>query len=388
MIFTHRNFFSKILMLTAFILVTCFSDAKRIVEQDGFYKETNNTEKKFILVLDPGHGGGDPGGLGSMTREKDIVLKVGLLVEKKIRNEFKDVKVIMTRNKDVFIPLKERANIANKAHADLFVSIHANCASNTKAVGISTFTLGAHRTKENLEIAKRENKVIEYEIGYKAKYEGFDPDSDESYIMFELMQDNYIRQSVDFASKVQHEADKKGRHNRGVRQAGFLVLARTSMPSVLIELGFITNRKEERFMKSSYGQKVLANSIVAAFKEFKEEYDEKNEGLIKDTDTIEVKSSKHSKIATENNISFKIQILTSKRFLKNNDKHLHNYKTDFYLDRGLYKYTIGTFTNLNEAQSKCRKLKKTFPDAFVISFKNNKRIPMVEAKEILSTNKK
>lgn len=225
----------------------------------------------FTVVIDAGHGGKDPGAIGKVAKEKNINLNVALALGKKIQDAYPDVKVIYTRSTDVFVELYERANIANRAKADLFISIHTNAsASRIGPQGTETYTLGMHRAVDNLAVAKRENSVIVLEKNYEERYEGFDPRSSESYIIFEFMQDKNMEKSVDLAKKIQNQfRSHSGRVDRGVHQAGFLVLRATSMPSVLIELGYINNPNEEAFLNSSAGVQSMAQSIFNAFKDYK-----------------------------------------------------------------------------------------------------------------------
>lgn len=226
--------------------------------------------KPFTLVIDAGHGGNDPGAVGQTAKEKNINLNVALALGKLIETNCKDVKVIYTRKTDVFVSLQGRADIANKAKADLFISIHTNSAANgSTAAGAETYTLGMHRAADNLAVARRENSVITLESDYKKTYQGFDPNKAESYIMFELMQDKYMAQSVKLAQAIQKQYASAGRRNKGVHQAGFLVLRETSMPSVLTELGFISNPAEEAFLNSPEGVNKLANSIFEGFRVYR-----------------------------------------------------------------------------------------------------------------------
>ncbi len=216
----------------------------------------------FTLVLDAGHGGHDAGAVGAFSKEKDINLKVTLAVGRLIKANCPDIKLIYTRDKDVFIPLQTRADIANRAKADLFVSIHTNSLPKGRiAYGAETYSLGVARAAANLEVAKRENAVITYEKNYQQTYEGFDPNKAESYIIFELLQDKYMEQSVELARAIQQQYTAAGRKNKGVHQAGFLVLRKTSMPAVLTELGFISTPDEERYLNSEAGVAALARSI-------------------------------------------------------------------------------------------------------------------------------
>ena len=232
----------------------------------------------FTLVIDAGHGGKDPGTRGVKALEKDVNLKVALAFGKYVERNCPDVKVIYTRKTDVFIELSERAAIANRNKADLFISIHSNALPDGKiSRGFETYTLGMHRASDNLDVAKRENSVILVEDNYKQRYAGFDPKSSESYIMFELMQDNNMSNSVELAKMIQHEAcSLSGRQNKGVHQAGFLVLRETSMPGCLIELGFLTTPDEEAFLDSSNGQDLLAHGIFNAFLKYKKKYGARN----------------------------------------------------------------------------------------------------------------
>ena len=231
--------------------------------------------KRFTLVIDAGHGGNDAGAVGKITKEKTINLNVALAFGKLVEQNCPDVKVIYTRKTDVFIPLHTRADIANKNKADLFISIHTNALPKGRiSRGLETYTLGMHRAADNLAVAKRENEVILYEQDYKQRYQGFDPNSSESYIMFEFMQDHNMAQSVELAKYVQRRTCvAAGRQDKGVKQAGFLVLRETSMPSCLIELGFISTPDEERFLNSTAGVSQLGRGIYQAFVDYKRKYD-------------------------------------------------------------------------------------------------------------------
>lgn len=232
---------------------------------------------KFTLVIDAGHGGHDAGAIGTYSQEKNINLNVALAFGKLVERNCNDVKVIYTRKTDVFIPLQERADIANKNKADLFVSIHTNALPNGKiAYGSETYTLGMARSSENFDVAKRENSVILVENDYKEKYAGFNPNSSESYIIFEFMQDEHMKQSISLAQSIQkYYVSLAHRKNKGVHQAGFLVLRETSMPSVLTELGFISTPEEEAYLNSQDGISKLARSIFEGFLDYKQSQDGK-----------------------------------------------------------------------------------------------------------------
>ena len=238
----------------------------------------DNPEFKLdVVVIDAGHGGHDTGTNGKKVKEKDIALKIALKVGGYIEKNIPGVKVIYTRKDDRYVALDERADIANKNKADLFICIHANANPNAKAFGTETFVMGLHKDEGNFEIAKRENSVILLDENYEQRYEGFDPKSPESYILFSLTQSAYQESSLRFAQKVEEQFKKKaGRNSRGVKQAGFLVLWRTTMPSVLIETGFLSNTTEESFLTGDEGQELIASGIYRAFKEYKNEVESIN----------------------------------------------------------------------------------------------------------------
>jgi len=229
-----------------------------------------NIAKPLVVVIDPGHGGKDPGAVSKGIREKDVVLAIGRKLGKYINESYPDVKVVFTRSSDVFVPLIDRSKIANKNKANLFISLHANFCGTPATRGTETFVLGLHRSDDNLEVAKKENSVILLEDDYSTTYEGFDPNLSESYIMFELTQDIFMDQSLLFADAIQQQFKAKlDNPNRGVKQAGFLVLRQSSMPSVLVEAGFLSNAAEANYLNSDAGQTTIAQSVFEAFKHFK-----------------------------------------------------------------------------------------------------------------------
>lgn len=273
---------------------------------------------KFTLVIDPGHGGKDPGALGSSSKEKDIVLSVALKLGALIESNHPDVDVLYTRNKDLFVPLNQRASIANKAHANLFISIHCNALDRrrTSPQGVETFVLGLHRSKDNLDVAKAENSVIMYEEDYSVKYEGFNPNEPESYIIFEFMANEFLDLSVYFASLVQNQlVTNSKRVNRNVRQAGFLVLREVAMPSILVELGYISNKQEEAYLKSTSGQTSLARSIYNGFRDYKKEFDKKSFVFSNGSDSDNVSAVQSTVITASQDKEYRIQILTSSKKL-------------------------------------------------------------------------
>lgn len=347
--------------------------------------------KDFVVVIDAGHGGHDPGAVGKISKEKNINLNVALKLGRQIKKNCPDVKVVYTRERDVFIPLGKRADIANNAKADLFISIHTNSvAGNRTAKGASTWTLGLAKSDANLEVAKRENSVILYESDYKTRYAGFNPNSAESYIIFEFMQDKYMSQSVHLASLVQKEFRHTcKRADRGVHQAGFLVLKASAMPSILVELGFISNPEEERYLNSDAGTTTLANGIYRAFLAYKREHEIRLTGSSR---TLVSENKATSKAEAQNETRektvkvektqtdagspvFKIQILTSSRPLAANDKRLKGLKgVEHYQEGGLYKYTYGSSTDYNKIMRTKRDIAPKFKDAFIIAFKNGKKM--------------
>jgi N-acetylmuramoyl-L-alanine amidase len=233
--------------------------------------------KVDVVVIDAGHGGHDNGTHGKLLKEKDVALNIALKVGTYIEKNIPGVKVIYTRRYDRYLALDERADIANRNKADLFICIHANANPNTKAFGTETFVMGLHKDEGNLAIAQRENSVILMDENYEERYEGFNPSSPESYILFTLIQSAYQESSLKFAQKVEGQFEKRvGRLSRGVKQAGFVVLWRTTMPSVLIETGFLTNSTEEKFLAGDEGQELIASGIYRAFKEYKNEVESIN----------------------------------------------------------------------------------------------------------------
>jgi N-acetylmuramoyl-L-alanine amidase len=368
--------------LLAFILAASFTTAY--------------AQKQFTIVIDAGHGGKDPGAKGAYSFEKTINLAVALKLGEKIEKQNEDVKVLYTRKKDVYLTVAERPEFANKAKADLFISVHTNSSTAAAASGVETFSLGVAKTKENLEVAMTENSVILLEDNYKQKYQGFDPKSVESYIMFEFMQDAHSNQSIHLASLVQnHFINSCNRKDRGVRQAGFLVLKNTAMPAILVELGFISNPEEEKYLNSKEGQEALADAIYAAFIDYKTEFDKKsvppaNNNTAPNTvknNTTPAKngSAKAEEKATETVTTetktyakgqkvYKIQILTEKKLLQPNNARFKGVPdVSYYEENGVYKYTYGETTDKAESQKLLREARQNFAGAFIVTFVDGKR---------------
>ncbi len=353
-----------------FVRISCIFFVSFFIGLAGYAQNTGKLKK---VVIDAGHGGKDSGALGAKCKEKDVVLNVALKLGEYIEKYMPDVEVIYTRKKDVFVPLNKRAEIANAANADLFISIHANYISSSSIVGTETFALGLHRTQDNLEVAKKENAVIRYEDDYSTTYEGFDPDVAESYIIFELMQNIYLDKSIKMAQLVENQfKDRVGRRSRGVKQAGFLVLRETAMPGVLIELGFLSNGNEEKYLASDNGQSLLASGIFRAFRDYKTDYDANNSVAI----------NSHSSVYNEN-IVYRIQVASSKKKIKEGTSLYKKYNDVYeYTEGSYYKYTIGSATTLEEINKQMVSVKKEIKDCFVVAFENNKKISLSKAKQI------
>lgn len=348
--------------------------------------------RAFTVVLDAGHGGNDPGATGKYSKEKDINLRVTLRVGQLIASNCPGVKVVYTRKTDVFIPLDDRAEIANNAKADLFISIHTNALPKGKvAYGSETYSLGMARAEENLDVAKRENSVILYEENYEERYAGFNPNSSESYIIFEFLQDSHMRQSVELAQAIQKRYAEQGRTDKGVHQAGFLVLRKTSMPAVLTELGFISTPAEEKYLNSEAGTEALALSIYRGFRDY---YGSVGDGTTAakttvSTKTTETKASAQKKEETTaaeegDEVVFKVQIKASATRLGSRSKELRGAEdVDYYVEDGLYKYTCGETQDYNEAAAMQKRLAKEFPGCFVIAFRGKEKITVKEARALL-----
>lgn len=393
---------------------------------------------RFTLVIDAGHGGHDAGALGSFSKEKNINLKVALAFGRMVERNCPDVRVVYTRKTDVFIALDERANIANRAKADLFISIHTNALPHGKiARGFEVYTLGMHRAADNLEVAKRENSVILEEKNYKQRYEGFDPRSSESYIIFEFMQDRNMAKSVELAKMIQKEVcAQAGRPNKGVHQAGFLVLRATSMPSCLIELGFITTRDEENLLNSESGIEAHARGIFQAFNRYKKKHSEAivvpyeapkketvrvptivpREEIEKRSETPrrEVRQRERQEQTAPREMQstveeirpqpeavqpappaqtvqpvaqpsdsrpvFKVQILTSGRSLRPSDNRFKGEKNvESYQEGNLIKYTVGSSANYSEISQLRKTLLSKFPEAFIVAFRDGEKMDVQQA---------
>ncbi|MGM0612053.1 MAG: N-acetylmuramoyl-L-alanine amidase family protein [Bacteroidota bacterium] len=358
-----------------------------------------------VVAIDAGHGGQDPGAVGSKYKEKDITLSLALKLGKYIEENLEDVKVIYTRKKDIFVPLHKRSEIANKNDADLFISIHCNATSSSRPYGFETFVMGPHKNEDNLEVAKQENASVLLEDNYEAQYDGFDPNSPEAHIIFSLYQNTYLNQSLKIADKVQTQfRERVSRHDRGVKQAGFLVLWQAAMPSILVEAGFLSNPGEQDFLGSEKGQVYIASAIYRAFRNYKAEIEgniDQDKDTVKKTKediaaneekqekTIEKKVEEDTKVQEDtkkdkDELFFAVQFATSseKKEVSSFDK-IDNVKR--YYQNGMYKYYTGHERSLNTAVSLQHRIQKLgYDDAFVIAFYKDERISVRKASKQLA----
>lgn len=345
------------------------------------------------VVIDAGHGGRDPGAVSANGKvfEKDITLSVALLLGNMIKLNYPYVDVIYTRDSDIFVRLDKRSEIANKSKADLFISIHVNAAKSRAASGSETFVMGADKTNSNLEVTMLENSVILLEgEDYKSRYEGFNPNDPESYIIFSLLQNAHIEQSLTLASLIQQQLGQGPiRINRGIKQAPLVVLWRTSMPSVLVELGFISNINDLKIMSEKRNQEKFANLIFNAFVQYKNKYDKNysnaiDHNLRNNNETIKssivdssnniVSNPQHNKSQT---IHYRIQILSVNKEISTKSREFKGHRDINHIKQGnTYKYTLGQYNSIEEARVNLREIRKTFPQAFIIKVENNKIVPL------------
>ena len=386
--------------------------------------------KEWTVVIDAGHGGKDPGTGGTKSKEKNIALAVALKTGKYIKENLQEVKVIYTRDDDTFIGLDERASIANRNKADIFISIHANGMDDKRPYGAETWVLGQSMDDANLKLAMKENSVITFEEDYHTKYEGYDPNSVESFIIFSLMQNTYLKQSTEFASIIQAQfRDRVGRKDRGVKQAGFVVLWRSTMPSVLVELGFLSNMEEEKYLISGAGQDYLASAIYRAFRDYKNSIDNRSginkvNGETKEsaaekpagdkpplaapeksnsqtgadtgknnskppavTEEVSIPASPApdksiSSATVHDEIFFMVQVSAVPKSKAPKQVRLKGIETFERIESGeRYKYAAGKFSEFEQALTYRRTISKDYPDAFVIAVRNGKIIPLKEAVE-------
>ncbi len=349
-----------------------------------FASTPKNDDHKFVVVLDAGHGGHDPGNLGNGYKEKDIALKIILEMGRELERN-PNIKVVYTRKTDVFVDLFVRGKIANEANADLFVSVHCN-AHNSPAHGTETFVLGIHRNQTNFEVAKRENAVIFLENDYEKNYGGYDPNSPEATIGILLGQEEYLDQSILLASKIQHNFTQGlKRVDRGVKQAGLIVLHQTIMPSVLVEVGFLTYKPEGSYLNSNNGQNEMAGSIVNAILDYKKTLDlNVGEDIVNESETDNNQTKTNDLIF--DNITFKVQIAAGSNKLETksyNFKGLDNISRE--QDGNLYRYFYGSTSDYNEAKRLQEVAKNKFSSCFIVAYKDGKRVELTDV--LKSTSK-
>lgn len=374
--------------LGGIFLISLFTYFQSTVLASDPADEIKNTIR--TIVIDAGHGGKDPGAVGRKAKEKDIALGIALKLGTLIEEHVEDVQVLYTRKSDVFVELHERAKIANEAEADLFISIHVNANNNPVPFGTSSHVLGLHRSGENFDVAVRENSVILLEDDHETRYQGFDPTSLESYIIFSVMQNTYLKHSIEFASYVQDQfRDRSKRKDRGVVQQGLLVLAQTSMPGVLIETGFISNQEEEKFLMSEYGQDLIASAIYRAFKRYKVRIEENSKFTPQQAFAMEQQGPQTALFPEtgsdvvqpdDDEIVFRVQIASSKNRVDPEPSAFKGYSDVSIVQQGKwYKYAVGNNLSYHEALVKCSSVKEDFPGAFVIAVRNNEIVPLNEA---------
>lgn len=338
-------------------------------------------DDKFIVVLDAGHGGKDPGRpTKNGYKEKDIALKIVLKIGKEL-SKHPDIKVVYTRSTDKFIELKERGRIANKANADLFVSVHCNAWHTSQPNGTETYVLGLHRNRTNFEVAKAENSVIFLEDDYEKNYEGFDPNSPEAAIGLTLAQEEYLDQSILLASLVQKNfTNKLKRKDRGVHQAGFVVLHQTVMPSILVETGFITNKSEGAFLNSKGGQTKIAKSVADAILEYKSSLYQDNDLLLID-DVSVTDNSTDADALNFKDVTFKVQIAASSKALEPKPYNFKGLKNIIRIKNGnMYKYLYGNTSNYDEVKKlKGEAEEKGYTSCFIVAYKNGEKIALQKA---------
>jgi len=327
--------------------------------------------KNYTVVLDAGHGGKDPGAVGKFSQEKDLNLALALEVGKMLKKLYPDVNVVYTRSTDVFIPLQTRADIANKNDADLFISIHTNASENKASKGVETFILGNEKAEKNLDVAMRENAVMKLESDYKTTYQGFDPNSIDSYIMFELMQNNFMDQSLQFATQVQkHFVGHLNRSDRGVQQASFWVLLKTACPSILFEMGFISNAEEEKYLNADSTMHKMATALVKAFGVYTHRQEMKKVEEPKEEPKVESPKSKaesqEPKTKSKEPVTYYgVQICASRNPLDTNDPKLKGVICECRKVGDWYKYYAIIDTDRAKVGEKQKELKKLFPDCWV-----------------------
>lgn len=341
--------------------------------------------KVKCICIDAGHGGKDPGASGLKVQEKNLVLSIALKLGRMVKEKYPDIKVVYTRDRDVFIDLDKRGKIANDHKADLFISIHINSSKVKSPHGLETYVLGLHRSKENLEVAMKENSVIKYEKDYSLKYAGFDPTRVESYIIFSLIQNLYLEKSLNLAAFVQEEmVEATRRTDRGVRQAGYLVLKDAAMPAILIEAGFISNPEEERYLCTQAAQTKIAASICKAIGKYKANI-EKNNSILKRSDEI-VQNAGSSEVnketGTGDELFYAIQIASAKTKVKNSSQLCSGEKVGELVNGERYRYYVAGAQDLEKVKKDLQRIRTKIKDCFVIAVYKGKVIPVAEARKL------
>ena len=366
------------------LLLICLSMA---AFQDAAAQQSSSTLKLRTVVLDPGHGGKDAGCVSRdrKTYEKNLTLSIARLLGQKITQAYPDVKVVYTRTTDKYVTLNDRAEIANRNHADLFISIHINSFSSSSPNGFSAHILGQSRDKNrdlfsyNMDVCRRENSVILLEEDYSTKYQGFDPEDPESFIFFNLMQNAFYEQSLLFAADVEKELSKGPiTHSRGISQDPFYVLWKTTMPAVLLELGFISNPADLKIMNSSAGREQLASRLFAAFREFKKKYD----GSLDLSAARAAQPERQEDVSAQTSAGdtrYGVQILVLSKKLRKGDKALKGYDPEIFSAGRLYKYVVGISGSEAEARDTYRTVRRKFPDSFPVKISGGTVSPMQTA---------
>ena len=384
-----------------FLLITFLTSFPAVAQKDG---------KTFKVVIDAGHGGKDPGCLGAYNKEKDVALNIALKTGKLISDNCPNVKVIYTRSTDVFVELYRRAKIANDNHADLFISFHCNASENKSANGIDTWVMGLHKSDANLAVARAENSAMLKEKDYEQNYGGFNPNSPESAVMFSLYSAAYLNNSILLADKVQKNLiGTTHLRDRGVNQAGYWVLWAVSMPSILIEMGFLTNPTEEKFLSEEKNKAAIANAIYRAFVSYYsqvtgnkvdvpdvaisdnqpsesnnkvETHDNSNNNLSDNQSDTKV-DGQEATVTNSNEIRFKVQFMALPEKISLDDKRFNGLpNVNRYYEGGFWKYTAGNESNLQSAKEVQDEVKKKYPDAFIIAFQGETKIPVSEAAKL------
>ena len=374
---------SKAILLTIILCLTfCLSSI------NSFSQLKSEIQVLKTIVIDAGHGGKDPGCHGDFSQEKHVCLAIALRLGELIKAKYPSINLVYTRNTDVFVELIERANIANRAKADLFICIHANAGSNV-AYGTETYVLGLHRTEAQQRVAERENSIITLEDDKGAKYKDFDMSPD-AIIAKQLQLSVFLDHSILFATNLQKEFKRIGRYDRGVKQAGFLVLYKTTMPSVLIETGFLTNPTEENFLGKNNGQEKMANSMFKAFENYKNQLEgkgvssENSNQIISPSHETNEKPKEDEKLEITKDstgLVFRIQVETSDKKLATNSARFKGLEIYEYFENRLYKYCTGLFHHDLKAakEYKIELIEKGFNNAFVVAFLNGERISIEKA---------